>query len=180
MTTTSTRGSPQTIPSLLKIGNYSLISQEPTVISASDAHASLSRWLPNLLTFWQLLEEITGFRWKCTSYVRNSPTHLKGQAIDLAPEFAKSDEHYYATNNGSDPVLYKREWLIRRLQRMKNDPLPVPGMSIGVFIEPDHLHVQVLKPFADQSTIAVIKWKVPKPVYKDTFERMALPMFREV
>lgn len=159
------------------IKGYNFVSQNPDVISPGDFDRSINRYLPALLAFWIALERQTGFRWKCTSYIRNSPTHRKGQAIDLAPDWTAQAAPYYATNQGSDPVLYKREWLIRRLQALKNTSLP-NGMKIGVFIEPDHLHVQVIKPEEYLPNVSTVKWEIPKPVYGDTYERMALPIFR--
>ena len=85
-----------------------------------------------------------------------------------------------ATTHGSDPVLYKREWLIRRLQSIKDTNLPSNLSTIGIFIEPDHLHVQVLDPRSTTAQISTIKWEIPKPIYGDTYERMALPLFRSL
>lgn len=157
------------------IGKFTIVSQAPGVIKEADRAVSRDVYLPMFLLFWQALEEATGFAWKCTSYIRNSPSHKTGQAFDLAPDIADSSTALYAVYNGSDPVLYKREPLIRALQSLRNASFgPVP---LGVFIEPDHLHVQVLaEGQGEQFPTSTVKWKISKPIYGDTYDRMQLPM----
>lgn len=157
-----------------------LPSQQPGVISDDDLLMSEHVYLPSLITVWRAIEQATGFRWRCTSFIRLSPTHKRGQAIDLAPDFSTRDGPLYAANRGSDPVLYKREWLVNRLQSIKDLPLPFPSIKVGVFIEPDHLHVQVLKHDGLPNSVYTVKWAVPKPVYSDTYQRMTLPVFRSL
>lgn len=130
--------------------------------------------LPILIKAMQNIERYTGHRWKVTSYVRQSPSHKTGYALDIAPDISRSYEHLYAVNLGSDPVLYKRVPMLRALQRYaKSEPNRV--YTIGVFIEPDHLHLQLFD--ADGSPeIRIFKWKQPKPVYSDTHSRMKLPL----
>jgi hypothetical protein len=50
------------------------------------------------------------------------------------------------------------------------------SLSIGVFIEPDHLHMQVFERNELLTPMRVFKWKDPKECYPDTYERMSLPM----
>lgn len=131
--------------------------------------------MPALLKAWQAIEAFTGFRWKSTSYWRRSPSHSKGISLDLAPDIAPQFENQYAVNRGSDPVLYKREALIRSLQHMAAKT-SVPGFKVGVFIEPDHLHVQLFSLTDDGPPIRIVKWKQQKPSYGDTAERIKLPI----
>lgn len=158
-----------------KFGDYEILSQEPSVIGEADLVATTVSYLPSFLRIWSDIENATGHRWKCTSYIRNSPSHALGQAFDLAPDIADSATHLYAVHNNSDPVLYKRVRLIRALQTLRHNVYgPKP---FGIFIEPDHLHVQVLaKGSGERFPLSVIQWKIAKPIYPDTFKRMALPI----
>lgn len=159
------------------IGPYHIVSQQPDVVSDAAFITSITQYLPQFLRFWQDLERASGFRWKCTSYLRDSPTHIKGQAMDFAPDWDQRDAHLYSANQGSDPVLYKRQWLFQVLRSMRYNDYGGNRNQLGIFIEPDHLHVQVLKPTPGNFPTSVIKWQVPKPVYPDTYRRMELPVF---
>jgi hypothetical protein len=122
-----------------------------------------------------LIEAESGFAWHATSYWRRSPSHRFGCSLDIAPDIADKSKDFYAVYRRSDPVLYKREELIRILQRAVHK-FRDPNFSVGVYIEPDHLHMQVY-PFKDAMGRArLFKWKVPKLVYPDTLQRMKLPM----
>jgi hypothetical protein len=133
--------------------------------------------LPHLIWLWQQVEDATGYRWMSTSYWRDSPSHQYGYALDIAPDVANDSKEYYSTSRWSDPVLYKRKILIRKLQTLKDDVTPAP-LVYGIFIEPDHLHLHIALPNARfKPGVYVFKWKVPKPVYDDTYERMKLPAF---
>lgn len=160
-----------------QLGQYMILSQEPNAINEKDRAESAIKYLPQFIMFWKDLEDISGHRWKNTSYIRNSPSHRIGHAFDLAPDLAKDAEQHYAVTNNSDPVLYKRTKLIRQLQALRKRDYSVDGSNkIGVFIEPDHLHVQILDPNGGGSfPTNIIRWKVPKPIYPDTYERMKLP-----
>lgn len=157
------------------IGPYSFISQDPSVISQADRKALADNYLLTFLQVWRDIEKVTGYRWKCTSLIRLSPTHKKGQAIDLAPEFTPESERLYAVSKGSDPVLYKRGVLIKHLQQLAHKSYN-PKYDLGIFIEPDHLHIQVLSKSSGNCPTSIIKYKLPKPVYGDTFERLKLGM----
>lgn len=160
-----------------KIGTYDIVSQDPSVVSSQDKQRSATLFLPQFIQLWADLEKATGFAWKCTSYLRDSPTHQRGQAFDLAPDIASNSEQYYAVYKRSDPVLYKRATLIRALQSLRNNDYSNGQNKIGIFIEPDHLHVQVLSPQGGGDfPTNVIKWRVAKPIYPDTYDRMDLPM----
>jgi hypothetical protein len=160
------------------VGQYRVISQDPSAVKTDDREQSARLYLPQFLLFWHDLEQATGYRWKNTSYLRNSPSHRVGHAFDLAPDLDPQSEQYYAVYNNSDPVLYKRNTLVQILQTLRNNDYSVDGSNkLGVFIEPDHLHVQVIAADGggDYPT-NVIKWQVPKPIYPDTYSRMALPV----
>lgn len=163
---------------VFNLGKYVIVSQEPKAANEADYKASVLNYLPQFIEFWADLEKATGYRWKCTSYIRESPTHRMAQAFDLAPDIAQASQKHYAVYKRSDPVLYKRTELIRALQTLRTKDYSRDRTNkIGVFIEPDHLHVQVLSPMGggDYPT-NVIKWKIAKPIYPDTYDRMNLPM----
>lgn len=160
------------------LGSYLVISQEPQVIGEADKAATCSTYLPMFICLWHDIEQVTGHRWKCTSFIRNSPSHQRGHAFDLAPDLDPKDASGYAVTRRSDPVLYKRAPLIRALNQLVQISYgPVP---LGIFIEPDHLHVQVLNPNSgERYPTSVVAWPIPKPIYPDTLLRMKLPMLSE-
>lgn len=160
-----------------KVGPYEIISQDPSAVSNDDQIVSATQFLPAFLRYWAALERVTGYRWKCTSYLRQSPSHSRGHSFDLAPDIALGAQKHYAVYNGSDPVLYKRGILLRKLQSMKNLRFIEDPYFLGVFVEPDHLHVQVLmkEPGQVEST-KLYKYKQLKAVYSDTASRIKLPM----
>lgn len=157
------------------IGDYQFVSQDPSVAAPAQLMQLQTMFLPQFLRIWIAIERATGYRWKCTSLIRDSPSHELCQAIDLAPDIAVSARPYYAVTNRSDPVLYKRLPLIHALQTLVDvnfGPWPM-----GIFIEPDHLHIQILKPSpAVTHRVHVVLWGQPKPIYADTLERMRLPV----
>lgn len=161
------------------LGKREFISQQPNALKERYRVHSVVTYLPQFFLIWDAIEHATGHAWKCTSYIRDSPSHRRGQAFDLAPDIAPSAEHAYAVNNNSDPVLYKRARLIKQLQTLRNfDASGTNSNSMGIFLEPDHLHIQVLQPFPrGQASTRVIKWQQPKPVYPDTMTRMQLPAY---
>lgn len=164
--------------SIIKFGSWDVLSQNPDVAPAHEKQYAEKHYLPELVKAWQAIERETGYRWKCTSYWRLSPSHSTGAALDIAPDIASNSTKFYAVNNNSDPVLYKREEMIRDLQRVAADYPVHKDYLIGVFIEPDHLHIQLLHPEEGAGGMRIVKWKVAKPVYGDTESRMRLPMFR--
>lgn len=159
---------------MFNIGQYKILSQDPTVLTPSQRSYVVPLFLPQFIEFWHDLERVTGHRWKCTSYLRQSASHSRGHAIDFAPAIAPSARSSYAVYNGSDPVLYKRAPLIHALQKLKHKRYS-NGNSLGVFLEPDHLHVQILSNKGTSHPLSVVKWGIPKPIYGDTYKRMALP-----
>lgn len=134
------------------------------------------KYLPVLVDLWSWIEAYTGHRWKSTSYIRDSPSHKWGYALDIAPDIALTSQSKYAVYKRSDPVLYKRERLIRQLQQLAAEIPPHSEYSLGIYIEPDHLHLHVMS--ADPvPEIRVFKFSVDKSiVYPDSAERMKLPL----
>lgn len=153
-----------------------LINQQPNVPGAKVAHVTL----PILLRVMDRLERITGYRWRITSFLRDSPSHRRGVSIDFSPDISESDLHKYGPfqNPPSDPVLYKRTKLVRALQRLCRDPvLNREYADIGIYIEPDHLHVQLFSPESNKKNrVRLMKWRLIKPVYTDSARRSKLPM----
>lgn len=154
--------------------SWDIVSQVPNIASESKRKYAESYWLPELIKAWDNIEKVTGYRWRCTSYWRYSPSHKEGYALDIAPDIAPNSEQYYAVNHGSDPVLYKRAALIKKLQHL-NDLGVRSKYNIGVYIEPDHLHLHVLEKEVPQ-TYRIFKWKILKPVYGDSAQRIKLPI----
>lgn len=162
-----------------QINGFDVISQDPDILSNDVRKTVVPKYLPVFLNIWKDIEAVTGYKWRCTSYLRDSFSHSKGHAIDLAPDISPSAKKEYAVYNNSDPILYKREPLIHALQSLKFKDYSADGsFSVGIFIEPDHLHIQVLQRTESPFT-RVVKWQVPKPIYPDTYDRMKLPVLRE-
>lgn len=163
---------------VFKIQGRPVINQDPNVVSDSNLIISVEKYLPAFVRFWAALESITGHQWKVTSYLRNSISHSLGQAIDFAPVIAPSSERFYSVYNNSDPVLYKREPLLRALQQL----MPIEysadkDFSLGVYIEPDHLHVQAIRRTVDGGIPnKLVKWGIEKPLYPDTSQRAKMPL----
>jgi hypothetical protein len=162
---------------LMNAKDWVVVSQDPNIASPSDKAYAEKHYLPELVHAWQCIERYLGYRWKSTSYWRRSPSHHKGIALDIAPDVSPSSATLYAVTNQSDPVLYKRTQLIRGLQAVAREFTTLdPTLSIGVFIEPDHLHMQVFERSELFTPMRIVKWKVAKPCYPDTYDRMRLPM----
>lgn len=159
---------------------WPIISQHPSIAPSEAVRTyAESEYLPKLIHAWQAVESITKYRWKCTSYWRNSPTHQHGEALDIAPDISDASNHLYAVTNGSDPVLYKRTSLMRALQRVC-ESMPWTSYLVGFFVECDHIHIQLLQRTPEQEAAGlnaiVIKWKQTKDAYSDSSERILLPM----
>lgn len=162
---------------IIRIGAYSFYSQDPSFITSNPTTlANVRAYLPGWVRIWQAIERVTGHRWKCTSYIRDSFSHKEGWAIDLAPDFDREANRHYAVTRGSDPVLYKRAALYRALQQLVMTDFfgPSLGVRTGIYIESDHLHIQVNQIGTGEAyPTSIIKWKAPKPIYSDTYQRMA-------
>jgi len=177
---------PSATASRWEVGNFTFISQNPDHVNRPHAADNIRFNIEPFIAVWSDIERVTGHRWRCTSFLRKSPSHDDGNAFDLAPDFSPSAQLLYSASQGSDPVLYKRPQLIRALQLLKlNDyfsdfPGSTTGHRVGmvIAIEPDHLHVGrvVLGPTNTTPTV-ILKWRVVKPVYRDSAARSRLPMF---
>lgn len=152
-----------------------IVNQQPTALVNRYAPALYLDVLCRLLSW---IELYTGHAWKVTSYIRDSPSHRQGYALDVAPDIAPASQKHYAVYSKSDPVLYKRETLLRQLQRLASEVPPPKTYSLGIYVEPDHLHLHVMKP-EGQPEIRVIKFDVDKShVYPDSSQRRLLPLLR--
>lgn len=129
-------------------------------------------YLPQLVDIHAAIESATGIRWYPTSYMRQSPSHRNGSALDLAPDIQKSSVPYYSAFNASDPVLYARTPLIKQLRQVAlNLGLP---RKWGLFVENDHIHIGLFKtrvPGSYQGEVSL--WGSPKATYPDSDSRMA-------
>jgi hypothetical protein len=163
---------------ITNFNGYPIVSQNPEIPTPDVKAYAESHYLPELVRAWKAIEQGTGYRWKSTSYWRRSPTHVHGEALDLAPDIAPSAAKYYAVTHLSDPVLYKRLTLLKKLINVAHNFRPGP-YTIGVFIEPDHLHVQVLKKEVFHPGMRIVRWKQEKPVYSDTSSRIKLPLITD-
>lgn len=132
--------------------------------------------LHELLIAWKLLERYTGFSWRATSYVRDSPSHSRAVSLDVAPNIAEKAWHRYAVSKLSDPVLYKRAKLIRKIQQLCRHQSPTMPVDVGFYIEPDHIHIQVFQKLHHNPQYRVIKFGIVKPCYHDSAERSQLPL----
>lgn len=127
------------------------------------------------------LELATGFKWKVTSLCRQSPSHKRGIAVDIAPDISASSLKYYAVTHLSDPVLYKREKLIRLMQaglprylsKIKSYPV-----TYNYFIEPDHIHLHLSVRRTGDPRYRIVKFGGPKACYRDSVSRSKMPLIR--
>lgn len=159
-----------------------LVSQNPELVQSMKArYVMYNYYLPWLISTWQIIEKATGIQWRCTSYVRDSPNHNTGYSIDLAPDINPSAKKLYAVYRFSDPVLYKRERLIRQLQSAipaLNKLMSQNGnYDVGIFIEADHLHVMLIAKTSKGCVLT--KWGMVKPSYSDTLTRGKLPLITD-
>ena len=113
----------------------------------------ITKFLPILHEAHMTLEHATRHAWDKTSYIRDSPNHSKAWALDVAPKIGLDLRPYYSYFKKSDPVLYKRVELLNRLKTIPasvfaaklRNLLDNKNLSVGYFIEPDHIHIQLLK-----------------------------------
>lgn len=156
-----------------RIGSYHIVSQDPNVITVDDADFTCSQVLPSFILIWHDIERVTGYRWKCTSYIRNAPSHKRGHSIDLAPDWSVVDKYRYGVARGSDPVIWKRLPLINALLTLKDNHYG--AYPFAACLESDHIHLQVFEPGSTIGSFDVVKWGQAKPIYKDTYQRIKLP-----
>jgi protoporphyrinogen oxidase len=157
------------------VQGWQVYSQDESVIPDKLKILSLTKYLPVLLSVATAIENATHYKWLVTSYLRDSPSHSQGVALDIHPDISEDSKPLYAVTNMSDPVFYKREPLIRALQQVSRE-VNIPNYTVAVVIESDHLHLHIFNKDTSLPSVNVFKWKEAKPVYKDTYERMQLPM----
>lgn len=162
-------------------GSRVIINQDPSVVSDADKLVAARSYLPLFISFTLILEEILGFRHRVTSFLRDSPSHHRAQAIDLAPDVAPGSKKYYAVFQMSDPVLYKRKLYCDAVESALRDPrlMIPPDVHLGAFIEPDHIHLQVNEPtaIAPGGMGTMVRWPIVKDVYPDSRDRYYLPEY---
>jgi len=156
--------------------SYEVVSQTRYAINPALRQQAEARYLPVLVKVWRAVELATGHRWMSTSYWRDSPSHQHGIALDIAPDIEESAKPKYAVTKMSDPILYKREPLIRALQTLVSTSFD-PEYHIGIFIEPDHLHIQFIQSDSKYPT-EIIKWGDVKPLYPDSIHRVKLGLIK--
>lgn len=133
----------------------------------------IKRRLSALLEINEAVNNATGFDWIVSSYFRDSPSHKKWGALDLAPLVAVRDRPKYAFYAGQDPSLDLRPVLFRRLSRAVKSIRRNFPFDFGIFIENDHLHVQLFeRTDASAPRIGMVcKWGKPNPLYLDSAAR---------
>lgn len=150
----------------------SLPNQDLSALKNDTLETVANLYLPDLCKAWNLIEQVTGYRWKPTSYIRQSPNHQYGIALDVAPDIQLSSEPLYAVHSRLNPFLYKRGVLVRKLQQV----IPLlfsqgKKHNVIVVIECDHLHLQIMS-----GPPTLVKWKAIKPVYSNSEAQHDLPM----
>lgn len=157
-----------------QVGDRMIINNQPTAASAEIATYVIPHSLPVLLSAWNAIERATGYAWRCTSYIRHSPSHKYGISIDLAPDMEDDLKRVYAHTHNSDPILHSRPTLLRKLLKLKDVRLS-PWCDVIIATESDHLHVQLVPVGRfGPHPVNVVRWQTYKPLYKDTVQRNAI------
>jgi len=128
--------------------------------------------IDSLRTVWAAIETCTGFRWRATSFFRDEKkgNHRHLVALDLAPDTLPGVQGtWYSQRRGSDPVLHKRYALIRQLDCVEGQLKARLPYSVGIFVENDHLHVQLFR--KAEPYVKVIAYPKITPWYKDGLMR---------
>lgn len=152
------------------VGGRLILSNEPDAISPARLERVVPVTLPILLKAWTLIEKATGYKWKCTSFIRHSPSHAKGHSLDLVPDFHPSVKSAYNGSSMSDPIMHSRPELFAALIPFSDVRID-PHYNVVAAIESDHIHLQVIKGYSYPNAFTVLRWKDFKPVYKDTVYR---------
>jgi hypothetical protein len=95
-----------------------------------------------------VLSAYLGVKLRETSFIRNSSSHSRSVALDVAPSYENVMPHY-ALIKGRDPLLLNRPELI---QRTFNSLRDVP-FGFLIAIENDHFHIQLMKSVVQPSMI---------------------------
>lgn len=159
---------------------HTLVSFTSVVRTPQDVARLERSVLPTLLRVKAAIHKATGFEWDITSWIRESPSHKTGFALDIAPYIDPGSEQHYAFFQGSDPILSRRIPLLAKLRDaltyFNNTTFGKQVKSqfrIGIFVETDHVHIGVFAP--DGMPNEVYAWPVPKSYYSDTNARNSLP-----
>lgn len=119
----------------------------------------------------QRVANSTGMLWDETSFIRASPGHENGDSLDIAPRFLSEQvANQYSRAKMSDPVLFKREALLRRLMAIAigRDPVLERHHVLAVIaVENDHLHIQLGVP-SDPRDVGIV---IPMPFGRDLSSR---------
>lgn len=131
---------------------------------------------PMLDKLAQLIADKTGVDWQPTSYIRDSPTHKTGDALDVAPTFRNQANHdSHAVTQGSDPLLYSRWAVLGPLMQLALDSYAFLGEYAAVVaVENDHLHLQIVKPGRGATKGRIVPFPYPKDMrerYPDSLQR---------
>lgn len=110
--------------------------------------------------FSLLLNSFSKVQWRVTSWIRPTFSHRTGSAVDNAPTFVRNFK-YYAVTRRKDPFLNLRKKLFRFLKAFSAylNGLPFLSWSYLIFIESDHLHVQLL---SKEGASRTVRWPYPK------------------
>lgn len=96
------------------------------------------------------LAENTKVEWQETAWIKDSPGHVDGSSLDVAPRlWVIGHEQNYAGAKGSDPALFQRPYLWWKLagMAMGRDPsLRAHRLIALLAVENDHIHIQLLEP----------------------------------
>lgn len=152
------------------VGGYHFLNNDSSAITPYEPTKILSFTVPALLAAWKAIERATGFRWRCTSFIRQSYSHKLGHSLDIVPDMTPQLQELYATSRKSDPILYGRPELFRRLQRLVGTK-PPGDYTVVIAVESDHLHVQIQSAAGLPPGYRIWKWAAPKGCYVDTNER---------
>lgn len=95
--------------------------------------------------FTQIIEDMStdDLPWRWTSYIRNSPNHKKGNAMDIAPFKLSQVPNTYGYWLGVDPLLTNRKEFLSELADFVSQR---EYKGIAFFVETDHIHLQLLEP----------------------------------
>lgn len=156
---------------------------DPTSLTVVDTSTVTDPLIVNQYRHLQLIkamiERACGYAWRETAFIKDSPSHYNGSALDLAPLISSESIPYYSFSKRSDPILHKRPVLRRKLRRVKNQfPSSFP-FDVGVFIETDHLHVQLFRRTDSRTTASyrLYSWGRPVDFYEDSANRQRLDDF---